>query len=329
MTVSTIGPIPTSRVWSGPQILAEDLVGEDLADVLDLHADASAWWVLDRTSDYAQDELRMLLKVLDLDEQVARELLASDRRAKFEEIDQARLVLTNAVSVDTDRGTVTVHPISMLVTDRALICLADVCPALDPARWLTQHAERLATGGSEAGVQVVLSAVIEGYAGVASWMETAIDELADMLFEERPMTKSEQLWAFRLRLALTELRRVTEPMRTVTADIRASRADAERRWRLIEEHHTRVAGSADALREALASLFETSLALADVQLNQIMKKLTAWAAIIAVPTLVTSFVGMNVRFPLAATAAGFWVYSGLMVLAAAVLYLLLRRRDWI
>ena len=69
-----------------------------------------------------------------------------------------------------------------------------------------------------------------------------------------------------------------------------------RHWVMLSEHHTRVANAADALREALSSIFDTSLALADVRLNQIVKKLSAWAAIIAVPTLVTGFVGMNVGF---------------------------------
>ena len=62
-----------------------------------------------------------------------------------------------------------------------------------------------------------------------------------------------------------------------------------------------------------------SLALADARGNQVMKTLTGWAAIIAVPTLVTSFVGMNVGFPLGGTTAGFWVYSAIMVLAGVVL----------
>ena len=75
----------------------------------------------------------------------------------------------------------------------------------------------------------------------------------------------------------------------------------QRRWSLIEEHHGRTANAADRLREELTSVFETSLALADVQLNVIMKKLSGWAAIIAVPTLVTSFVGMNVAYPLSGT----------------------------
>ena len=51
------------------------------------------------------------------------------------------------------------------------------------------------------------------------------------------------------------------------------------------------------LREMLNSAFETNLALSDVHLNMIMKKLSAWAAIIAVPTLITGFMGMNVPYP--------------------------------
>ena len=55
-------------------------------------------------------------------------------------------------------------------------------------------------------------------------------------------------------------------------------------WNLISEHDERVADAADSRRESLASALETSLALLDVERNAIMKKLTGWAAIIAVPT---------------------------------------------
>ena len=76
-------------------------------------------------------------------------------------------------------------------------------------------------------------------------------------------------------------------------------------------------------------MFDTSLALADLRMNQTMKKLSGWAAIIAVPTLVTSFVGMNVSFPFFGTGAGFWVYFVVMIAAAVILYFVFRRRDWI
>ena len=98
---------------------------------------------------------------------------------------------------------------------------------------------------------------------------------------------------------------------------------------ILEEQHDRIADAADRLRETLGSVFETSLALNDVRLNQTMKKLTGWAAIIAVPTLVTSFVGMNVSFPLESTVAGFWVYLAIMVAAGLVLFAIFKGRDWV
>ena len=335
------GPIPVSRVWAGTKVLAEDLAGEDLGDVLDLHDDALCWWVLDRSSDYAQDALRRLIKEFDLDALVVHELVAKDHRAKFEEIGQARLVLTNAVTIDQRSAQVTVHPVSVLVTDRALVCLADVSSDIDPRRWLAAAGERLATGGTAAALQVLISGVIDSYAAAVDWLEQAGDELADELFTGRPLNKEQQLWAFRLRSALTNVRRVTEPMRAVTTDLRdvepvvkpkthrKVESLAGRRWALIAEHHDRVANAADSLADSLTSIFETSLALADVQLNVIMKKLTGWAAIIAVPTLITGFVGMNVGFPMQGTSYGFWVYLVLMIIAAIVLYVTFKRKDWI
>lgn len=334
------GPVPISRVWSGTKVLAEDLAGEDLGDILDLHDDALAWWVLDRSSDYAREELRRLVVDFGLDELVVHELMAADHRAKFEEIGQARLVLTNAVSLDQQTAAVTIHPVSMLLTDRAVVCLADVTPDVDPRRWLAAAGERLAAGGTEAALQVVMLGVIDSFSTAVDWLEQAGDDLADELFAGHPLSKDKQLWSFRLRTALTDVRRVTEPMRAVMTDLRDGYPmvrpkgrqhppQVGRRWSLIAEHHERVANAADSLRESLTSVFETSLALADLQLNMIMKKLTGWAAILAVPTLITGFVGMNVGFPLAGTSYGFWVYLTVMLAAAVVLYVVFKRKNWI
>jgi len=82
-----------------------------------------------------------------------------------------------------------------------------------------------------------------------------------VLFEERPLNKPEQLHAFQLRSALSQLRRLTDPMRTVMIDIvesppqgRKVKAErntaAGRHWMMLSEQHGRVANAADALREA-------------------------------------------------------------------------------
>jgi magnesium transporter len=333
-------PVPLSRVWSRGKTIAEDLTGDDLGDVLELHSDASAWWVLPRDDDYGLAELRHVAQALDLDDLAVKDLLASDRRAKFEMIGQARLIMTNAVTLDPDKAVITAHPVSIIVTDRALICLVAPTKGFQPAQLLLTKEEVLSRGGVEAALQLVITAIVNTYENALQWLEDCTDDLTTVLFEERPLDKGEQLRAFRLRTALSQLRRLTDPMRAVMSDIienpptglkgktlRDSRMS--RKWTMIAEQHGRVANAADALREALSAVFDTSLALADVRMNQIMKKLTGWAAIIAVPTLVTSFVGMNVGFPLAGTVVGFWLYLLIMIVAGVVLYLVFRARDWV
>jgi magnesium transporter len=326
-------------VWSRSKIIAEDLTGEDLSDVLELHSDASAWWVLPRREQYGAAELKDVADALDLDELAIKDLLAEDRRAKFETIGQARLVITNAASLDRERAEISAVPISIIATDRAMICLVEPTADFRPAQLLNQSEEILTQGGVEAALQVVMSAVISTYEDAVQWLEDSSDELAKALFQERPLNKLEQLQAFKLRTALSQLRRVTDPMRTVMSDImdtppttpkgKNRNTQVGRHWKLLAEQHERAANAADRLREVIASVFDTSLALADVRMNQIMKKLTSWAAIIAVPTLVTSFVGMNVKFPLVGSIAGFWFYLALMVVVGIVLYFVFRAKDWL
>ena len=335
------GPVPLSRVWNARKVIAEDLTGEDLGDILELHSDAYAWWVLPRGDGYGEGEVRRMAESLGLDGLALRDLLAADRRAKFETVGTARLVMTNAITLDQERVEVHVHPVSVVVTERALICLVEDTPGFRPASLLAAHADTLAAGGVEAALQWLMTAVINTYENTVQWLEDASDELADQLFDERPLSKGQQLRAFRLRTALSQVRRLTEPMRAVLADLLASPASpthgrkatgstqAHRRWTLIGEHHQRVANAADALREGLSSIFDTSLALSDLRMNEIMKKLTGWAAIIAVPTLISGFVGMNVNFPLDGTTAGFWVYFALMIATAAVLYVVYKVKQWI
>lgn len=332
-TAALSGPLPLSRVWSGTKVLAEDLTGEDLADVLDLHSDALAWWVLDRSSAYGEDELLRLAKALDLDALAVADLTAPDHRVKFEQLGQARLAVTNVVSAAATGAHVESRPVSLLITDRVLICLTDEPGSTVVARLLAGQPDRLTRGGVEAAAQLVVEQVITGYADVVAALQTASDELAAVLFEERPLGRTEQLRAFRLRRAIAELRRSTEPMRTITSDLRLScdggEHHAKRHWTLLLEQHERIADGVDRLQEELDAIFQTSLALADVQLNTIMKKLSGWAAVLAAPTLVGTIVGMNVRLPLWETPEGFWVYLGLMVAVAVTLFVVFRRKDWI
>jgi magnesium transporter len=64
-------------------------------------------------------------------------------------------------------------------------------------------------------------------------------------------------------------------------------------------------------------------------MNMIMKKVTSWASIVAVPTAVTGFYGQNVPYPGFGTEWGFFVSTGVTLLISVWLYFGFKRRDWI
>ena len=140
---------------------------------------------------------------------------------------------------------------------------------------------------------------------------------------------------FRLRKDLVELRRVVLPMREVVSAIQHRRLDAKTAPELdplyadLYDHVLRASEWTESLRDMVSTVFETNLSLQDARLNTVMKKLTGWAAIIAVPTAITGFYGQNVNYPGVQTVAGFITSSALIVVLVTVLYVSFKRRDWL
>jgi magnesium transporter len=85
----------------------------------------------------------------------------------------------------------------------------------------------------------------------------------------------------------------------------------------------------ESLRDLVATILETNLTIQGNRLNIITKKVTSWAAIIAVPTAITGFYGQNVPYPGFLDTSGFVVSSLLIVALSVGLYLAFRRRDWL
>jgi len=79
----------------------------------------------------------------------------------------------------------------------------------------------------------------------------------------------------------------------------------------------------------VTTIVETSLTQQGNRMNLIMKKVTSWAAIIAVPTLITGWYGQNLPYPGFAKQSGLIVSTVLIVGMVLGLYILFRRKDWL
>ena len=97
----------------------------------------------------------------------------------------------------------------------------------------------------------------------------------------------------------------------------------------VYDHVLRATEWTESLRDLVTTILETNMTIQGNRLNSIMKKVTSWAAIIAVPTAVTGFYGQNVPYPGFGHVAGFWASTIAIVVLSSVLYVVFKKRDWI
>ena len=97
----------------------------------------------------------------------------------------------------------------------------------------------------------------------------------------------------------------------------------------VYDHVLRAADWTDSLRDLVSTILETNLTIQSNRMNVITKKVTSWAAIIAVPTFITGFYGMNVPYPGFAHTWGLVTSVTLMSVSALLLYVVFKRRDWL
>ena len=112
-------------------------------------------------------------------------------------------------------------------------------------------------------------------------------------------------------------------------DLHVVHADMQPYYHDVYDHVLRATEWTESLRDLVTTILETHLTVRGNRLNVIMKQVTSWAAIIAVPTAVTGFYGQNVPYPGFGHTSGFWVSAAIMVVLSVGLYVVFRRKDWL
>jgi magnesium transporter len=228
-----------------------------------------------------------------------------------------------------------IHRVSGFVLPRGLITVR-LSPCLDTAE-VSQRFDELSSQEYGVGslVHGLLDLVVDGHFEAVQALDDGIEAIEDELFENNNLRGGLQRKTFRLRKDLVELRRVVLPMREVVNSIQHHRLDAKTAPELdplyadLYDHVLRASEWTESLRDMVTTVFETNLSLQDARLNTVMKKLTGWAAIIAVPTAITGFYGQNVDYPGLETVGGFVTSTALIVVLVLLLYWTFKRRDWL
>jgi magnesium transporter len=182
-------------------------------------------------------------------------------------------------------------------------------------------------------VYLLLDEVVDDYLTVVERLEDLADGVEERVFVEE---ESEELQheLFGLKRRVIRFRRAAAPTREVL-DLLADHGGIVTPrlipyYRDVQDHVIRTIELIDNVGELLRSAMEARLAQASNRLNVVMKALSAWAAIILIPTLIAGIYGMNFEhMPELEWLFGYPFALGLMAVAAFVLYRVFRRRDWL
>jgi magnesium transporter len=280
-------------------------------------------------------DLEVLSEEFGLHPLAVEDAVMERERPKLDRYSSHLFMTAYAARLDSGTGELATSELAAFITQRALITIRkddglDIGTAVE--RW--DASPDLAKFGVGFLLYGLLDLVVDGHFDAVQSLDDAVEVLEDDLFDSSPRNSDVQRRSFELRKSLVLLRRIVIPMREVVntlmrRDLHVVPEPLMPYYQDVYDHVLRAAEWTDSLRDLVTTILETNLTLQGNRMNVITKKVTSWAAIVAVPTFITGFYGMNVPYPGFSNRAGLDVAVAIMVIAGLALYLVFKRKDWL
>ncbi|MFN2537653.1 MAG: magnesium transporter CorA family protein [Mycobacteriales bacterium] len=306
--------------------------GFDVALVSD-HLDEGhvVWLDLERPT---AEDLQVITEELGLHALAVEDALAGHQRAKLDSYEN-HLFLSALVARLNERSELDLHEVDAFITDRALVTVRkSESISVDQLVQRWDGARKNASSGVAFLLHGLLDLIVDGHFTTVQVLDEQLDSLEDVLFDEQPRSRELQRRSFEVRKSLVLLRRAVLPMREVVNSLLRRDLDVvdERMqpyYQDVYDHVLRASEWTESLRDLVSTILETNLTLQGNRLNEVMRSLTSWAALLAVTTAVTGFYGQNVPYPGFGKEWGFVFSMVLLLGVTSGLYLFLKKRGWL
>lgn len=331
MTATATDLKAKTRLYRGGVVERDSFPVEDISDYVD-QPDTTIW--VDLLSPDA-DDLQVIAQELGLHELAIADAVSGRQRPKLDRYASHQFLNMYAVRLDATSGRLALSELAAFITPRALVTvrkddkfnMADVLDRWDTSPNLTHHGVAFLLHG-------LIDCVVDGHFEAVQSLDEQIEALEDLLFDHQPHDQDVERRSFELRKSLVTLRRVVLPMREVVnglmrRDSTIVHEDMAPYFLDVYDHVLRATEWTESLRDLVTTIMETSLTIQGNRMNVISKKVTSWAAIIAVPTAITGFYGQNLPYPGFSTPGGFLASSVLIVVLSVGLYVTFKRKDWL
>ncbi len=279
-------------------------------------------------------ELERLAELFGLPELAVEDAINAHQRPKLERYDDMQFFVLKSAgyvardgvdSVETGEIMVFCGP-DFVVTVRH----GDHAELASVRRRLEADPERLALGPTSV-LHAVADRVVDGYLSVSEAVQQDVDEVEESVFSPERTNDTNRI--YHLKRETIQLKRAVGPLagplrtlcnrRTVPHEIREYLRD-------VEDHLTRVREQVDACDELLNPILQAHMTQVTVGDNQDMRKISAWGAILMLPTAIAGIYGMNFEhMPETEWAYSYPVVISVISIGCFLLYRGFRRNGWL
>ena len=279
------------------------------------------------------EELQDVGQRFGLHELALEDAYRAHQRPKLEDYDESYFIVLRPSRYDDEKEEVEFGEIMLFVSRTYVIAVRHGAASelTGVRRQLEAHPELLEAGPA-AAVWAILDKVVDDYQPVVDGIDNDITEVETEIFQHQ--TDSTQRIYF-LKREVIEFHNAAAPLllplEALERGAFPNMDEQLRRYsRDVADHARRVDEQVRAQRELLTSILEANLALLGVKQNEVVRSISAWAAIIAVPTFLASIWGMNfTHMPELDEPWGYWVALAMMLIAVAFLFRFFKRVHWL
>lgn len=282
----------------------------------------------------SHEEISEVAEVFALHPLAVEDAVQAHQRPKLERFgDLVFLVLKTLWYVDEDDAVET-GEIAMFVGDDFVVTVRHgQGNELHSAREELESSRKVMAHGPGGVLYAVIDRVVDEYLDVVDELVVDVDEIESSVFSTERTNDSSRIYVLKRELA--EVRRAVLPLREPVArlaggDVPAVPEKATPFFRDVSDHLARAAETVDSLDALLSTAFDAHLAQISVQQNNDMRKISAGAALIVVPTLIAGIYGMNfTHMPELGWTFGYPFALLLMAAAAGGLWVLFKKSGWL
>ncbi|MER7111854.1 magnesium and cobalt transport protein CorA [Streptomyces sp. NPDC000229] len=308
----------------------DDACRAALKRLADLGDDEFGWVHLDAPT---EDVLQELGRCLGLHPLAVEDAVQAHQRPKLERYGEVLAVAVKTLWYVEEGCDVETGEVMAFLGPRTALTVrhGPVDPTIEAARRMREDPATLRFG-PVAVLHAVLDVVVDAYSDAAAKVRADLTGLERSVFSSSHDDHTEEVYS--LKREVLEFRDAVQPLVPVLQEFTGPRAQwpesALPYFRDVSDHLHRTDTEVRSLDELLNSVLAAHLARVGTWQNDDMRRISAWAAIFAVPTMVAGVYGMNFEhMPELGWSFGYPLAVGVMLTAAGLLYRAFRRNDWL